>query len=204
MSDVVVAVVTDLFFQARVSSTARAAGRHVIYVRDPAQLDLVGRSALGLVDLDAQTDVIGMIRALKGAVHGPVVAFGPHLDTDKRKAARAAGADRVLAKSKFVTELPRLMDYSSPTGQDDLQTLLQELQTYGRRLEELGRLLQDPTMVRRLYLAPEPHMEAAGVAGEPIILDSADYMPYVAVDVLKARLDRLHRQAGETGAAPSA
>ncbi|MBV9279511.1 MAG: hypothetical protein JOZ41_05480, partial [Chloroflexi bacterium] len=57
-----------------------------------------------------------LIRALKAGASGPLIAFGPHVDAERRKAARAAGADRVLAKSKFVTELPRLMAATSPHG----------------------------------------------------------------------------------------
>jgi CheY-like chemotaxis protein len=107
--DDVVAVVTDLFFQSRIATAARHAQRQVRFVTsEPALLDLHNFAA-ALVDLDARTDVLGMIRALKERAAGPVIAFGPHLDTEKRKAARAAGADRVLAKSKFVTELPALM-----------------------------------------------------------------------------------------------
>jgi DNA-binding response OmpR family regulator len=107
--DEVVAVVTDLFFQSRIAAAARHARREVRFViSDSALLD-VDNFATALVDLDARTDVLGMIRALKERAVGPVIAFGPHLDTEKRKAARAAGADRVLAKSKFVTELPALL-----------------------------------------------------------------------------------------------
>ena len=103
------AVVTDLFFQSRISSAAKASCRQVRYITSPSALPASSRFALALVDLDARLDVMDAIRELKGVTSGPVVAFGPHLDTVKRKAARSAGADRVLAKSKFVTELPRLM-----------------------------------------------------------------------------------------------
>lgn len=112
--DDVVAVVTDLFFQSRVLAAARASSRRVRFVSTADQL----RSfRLALVDLDARAPVPEMIRALKEKGHGPVVAFGPHLDTEKRKQARMAGADRVLAKSKFVTDLPRLMRSVEGTSQ---------------------------------------------------------------------------------------
>jgi hypothetical protein len=107
MNDVV-AVVTDLFFQSRIAAAARAAGRHVHFVASESAMD-GAQGSLALVDLDAAVDVLAMIRSLKAQGSGSVVAFGPHVDTDGRKAARSAGADRVLAKSKFVTELPRLM-----------------------------------------------------------------------------------------------
>jgi CheY-like chemotaxis protein len=105
--DDVVAVVTDLFFQSRINAAARKAGRTVRFVSSPSALESVS-ARLVLVDLDASGDAMEAIRVLSGGA-GRVVAFGPHVDTEGRKAARAAGASRVLAKSKFVTELPRLM-----------------------------------------------------------------------------------------------
>jgi len=107
--DDVVAVVTDLFFQSRIQAAAGVAGRSVRIVTSPDSLESVHDPALVLIDLDAQADVLHLIGALKSGTSCPVVAFGPHLDTAKRKAAREAGADRVLAKSKFVTVLPDLM-----------------------------------------------------------------------------------------------
>jgi CheY-like chemotaxis protein len=107
--DDVVAVVTDLFFQSRIAAAARHAHRQVHFVHSERALLDLDSVDTAMVDLDARTDVLSMIRTLKERTAGPVIAFGPHLDTEKRKAARAAGADRVLAKSKFVTELPVLM-----------------------------------------------------------------------------------------------
>lgn len=111
----VVAVATDLMSQSRISAAARATGNSVRFITTVQGLDTAGPAQLALVDLDAAADIDGLIRLLKDRGL-PVVAFGPHLDTERRKAARAAGADRVLAKSKFVTELPRLME---GTGQDE-------------------------------------------------------------------------------------
>jgi CheY-like chemotaxis protein len=104
--DDVLAVVTDLFFQSRISSAAQRAGRRVRYISLAEQ---VGEFRLALVDLDAGTDVLAAIRRLRATSPSPIVAFGPHVDTDRRKAARASGADRVLAKSKFVTDLPEII-----------------------------------------------------------------------------------------------
>ncbi|HEX8919687.1 MAG TPA: hypothetical protein VF898_14380 [Chloroflexota bacterium] len=73
----------------------------------------VDRPRLVLVDLDARVDIPAIIEALKRETTGQVVAFGPHLDADKLKAARAAGANRVLARSKFVANLPAIL---SPDG----------------------------------------------------------------------------------------
>ncbi len=49
--------------------------------------------------------------AIRDAVaHGvPVVAFGPHMDVESRKRARAAGATRVLINSNLDRDLPRIL-----------------------------------------------------------------------------------------------
>jgi hypothetical protein len=107
--DDVLAVVTDLFFQARISAAVKIAGREVRFITADGPLSPENTFRLALVDLDAGLDVPVMIRRLRAVSQSPVVAFGPHLDTGARKAARAAGADRVLAKSKFVTELPHII-----------------------------------------------------------------------------------------------
>jgi hypothetical protein len=107
--DDVVAVVNDLFFQSRVSSAARASGRTVRFVANEAALEDVGDFRLAVVDLDAGPFVLAAIEQLEQQASGQVIAFGPHVDTELRKAARAAGADRVLAKSKFVTALPHIL-----------------------------------------------------------------------------------------------
>lgn len=105
----VAAVVTDLFFQSRIAAAANAAERRVRFFGPEAAMESLPGIRLYLVDLDAGGDVLGAIRRIKAQSEAEIVAFGPHIDTERRKAARAAGAHRVLAKSKFVTELPVLM-----------------------------------------------------------------------------------------------
>ena len=106
--DEVLAVVTDLFFAGRIRSAALAAGTPLRFVAADGSFAPSARR-MALVDLDASLDVLAAIRALKAGGTETVVAFGPHLDTEARKAARAAGADRVLAKSKFVLDLPHIL-----------------------------------------------------------------------------------------------
>lgn len=107
--DDVVAVVPDLFFQSRISAAARHSGRSVRYLTSERVDREAGGFRLALVDLDAASDIASTIRGLRAAGEGTIVVFGPHVDTEKRKAARAAGADRVLAKSKFVADLPGIL-----------------------------------------------------------------------------------------------
>lgn len=106
--DDVIAVVPDLFFQSRISAAARHLGRTVRYAA-AEQLDSVDGFRLALVDLDSDPDISGTISRLRSVGAGPLIAFGPHVDTQRRKLARMAGADRVLAKSKFVVDLPTIL-----------------------------------------------------------------------------------------------
>jgi hypothetical protein len=199
--DDVVAVVTDLFFQARISAAAKAADRRLTVVGSERKLADVQDYCLALVDLDANLDIIGSIRKLAQRPGGRIVAFGPHLDTETRKAARSAGAQRVLAKSKFVTELPHLMNNRDAAGgtesQNKRDAAIQTVVEYGRRMEELGKLLQDPANVPRIYFAPDPHMEEAEAHGNPVVLDSADYLPFLAVESLRSRINMIREMGTE-------
>lgn len=112
MYDVVV-VISDLFFMSRIASSAQAAQRTVQFLSSMSAVRAVQGFSLALVDLDADLDVPNAVLFLKGLGTGPIIAFGPHVDTDGRKAAREAGADRVLARSKFATELPNLLARST-------------------------------------------------------------------------------------------
>jgi CheY-like chemotaxis protein len=110
----VVAAVADLIFGARIRAAADDAGRTLVFARTPAQLaDAATGASLVLLDLDARwLDAPASIRALRGdrASSGVrIVAFGSHVRTEAIAAAREAGADRVLARSAFVKELPALL-----------------------------------------------------------------------------------------------
>lgn len=112
----VVALVADLIFASRIRGTAQAAGVQATTVRSAAELlqragELQPR--LVLVDLDARAaDPPAVIARLKGDPRTrdiPILAFGSHVQREAIEAARAAGADRVLARSAFVRELPFLL-----------------------------------------------------------------------------------------------
>ena len=110
----IIAAVNDLMFGSRIRSAAQQADVSVVFVRTAA--DLLERAATAdLVLLDLETrwlDAPAVISELKGAAataRVPVVVFGAHVDVDALKAARDAGADRVLARSAFVKLLPELL-----------------------------------------------------------------------------------------------
>jgi len=111
---VVVALERDLFFGVRIQDVARAYGAHLETVEDA---DALGRALecwpeLVLIDLAATTGWEAVVWRAKHSPYIrsiPFVAFGSHVDTGALRAARAAGCDHAWARSRFVTELPRLV-----------------------------------------------------------------------------------------------
>lgn len=104
----VVALVRDLMFSSRISAEARAVGRSIKIVRDPAALAGVGGGVL-LVDLN-QPDALEAAVAWRNQGPGrAVVGFAAHVDHEIIVSARGQGLDRVMPRSQFVAALPGLL-----------------------------------------------------------------------------------------------
>ena len=109
----VVALVTDLMFSTKISSTGAAVNVPVRVVRTADELE--PGAALLLVDLDAE-DAMAAIERCRTMIPAPrIIAFGPHVRADLLAAAREAGADEVLPRSAFVARLPDLLK-NGPSG----------------------------------------------------------------------------------------
>ena len=110
----VVALSADLLFASRIRGAAQAVGAEVELARSGDALLERARSAPPrriLLDLDVRTtDPIALIEALKAdpATRGiEVVAYVSHVREDMIANARAAGADRVLARGAFARDLTK-------------------------------------------------------------------------------------------------
>jgi CheY-like chemotaxis protein len=109
----IVAIVDDLLFGSRIRAATEAAGQRVTFVRHGGSVEdavRVAGASLVIVDLagSGAAEAIRAVRALQGD-RIPIVAFASHVRADLIAEARAAGADRVLARSAFVAELPTLV-----------------------------------------------------------------------------------------------
>src|SRR5437879_5140443 len=100
----------DLIFTSRITGTARDLGLLIKPARSAAALlALLDRQTPITVLLDLQNPglaIADVVAQLKAAGVGCVVAYGSHVDTATLKAAREAGCDVVLPRSKFVEDLP--------------------------------------------------------------------------------------------------
>jgi DNA-binding NarL/FixJ family response regulator len=114
MSGRVLALVTDLLFATKISSTAKSLGAPVDVVRGVVPLRervAAGAASLVIIDLNADaSDTIEAIRAVKAARPAVrTVAYVSHVQTELAAAAREAGADLVLPRSRFTAELPAIL-----------------------------------------------------------------------------------------------
>ena len=96
---------TDLMFLVQLQNMAKKAGLRYVAVRPGAALPA---ARLLVVDLSSRGDVQAAIK--EGVERGMrVVAFGPHMDAEGRRAAKAVGASRVLANSNLSRDLPLVL-----------------------------------------------------------------------------------------------
>lgn len=112
----VLAITADLLFAARVRSTGAAVGADIILARTADELISLAQQRAPrriIIDLDSRKiDVIKLITDLKRdalLATIPILAYVSHVREDMISAARAAGAERVIARGSFVKQLPALL-----------------------------------------------------------------------------------------------
>ena len=111
----VAALVEDLFFSSRIEQAIGHLGIVGLVAGAPSAVEAFVRSEpadVVLVDMDCRrADWEGMLRTLR-EIGGPslnLIAFGPHRDLAVRSRALEAGATSVIANSKLVADLPRIL-----------------------------------------------------------------------------------------------
>lgn len=96
---------TDLMFGVQLQNMARKSGYRFANARPGTALP---HADVLVVDLSTRGDWETAIREVS-ARGVPVIAFGPHMDAEGRKRAKAAGATRVLANSNLARDLPTIL-----------------------------------------------------------------------------------------------
>ena len=112
----------DLIFTSRIVGTARALGLEIKPARNSAALRAAAATlapACILIDLqNPGLNIADLVDNLKAGGKPFLVGYGSHVDTATLKAARDAGCDVVLPRSKFVEDLaeqlPGWMRKSTP------------------------------------------------------------------------------------------
>lgn len=113
----IILLTRDLFFGSKVTSTANSLGlvAKLCGSREQLQSLLTTGEVHGvMLDLSSDLTPADVRSLLPSDVNIRCLAFGPHVDTERLAAAKAAGFDDVLPRSRFSADLPHiLLDYKS-------------------------------------------------------------------------------------------
>lgn len=186
---ILVGLVSDLIFQVKIEAAAASLGYPLRWIERPAAPgagDELGDSsrwlveqlsrwqpALVLVDLSSPEipwrNWLARMKTDPATRRIPVIAYGSHVAAETLQAARSAGADLVVARSRLAAELPELITrYARRVDHAALQTACQgalselarrglELFNHGEYFEahELLELAwnEEPGPARELYRA---------------------------------------------------
>ena len=113
----VLALVDDLFFQAKLVETARKLGVSLKTVSTGAALvgalegtGRIDQPRLVVVDLNARQGALEAIEQLQRSGNPvPVIGFLSHVQTELAERARAAGCKQVMARSSFTMNLSEIL-----------------------------------------------------------------------------------------------
>ena len=126
MSRRVLAAVEDLLFRSKISETASSLGIEAAFPRSPKRLlEALRESPPDLLVLDLNSArfeplaLLQTIRSDEATEDVSTVGFLSHVQKDLAVAAREAGCDRVVARSAFTKDLPRILTGRIPDTIDE-------------------------------------------------------------------------------------
>ena len=110
----VLAVVEDLFFTVKIADAAKRNGMDVQFVKTEtdALAAVEQNPLLVIIDLNAASvDPVDLIKSIKSAEAGKpsIIAFVSHVQGELKQRAHEAGADMVMARSAFSTNLTQIL-----------------------------------------------------------------------------------------------
>lgn len=112
----VVAAVEDLLFRSKISETAEVVGVETAFPRNPKRLiEALRASPPDLLVLDLNSarfeplELLRIVESDSALQDVRTVGFLSHVQGDLALAARESGCDRVMARSAFVENLPRVL-----------------------------------------------------------------------------------------------
>ena len=122
----ILGAVEDLLFKSKISETASQLGIEAAFPRSPKKLhDALKESPPDLLVLDlnsARFEPLTLLREVKSdeATRDiSTVGFLSHVQKDLAVAAREAGCDRIVARSAFTRDLPKILAGDTPDTIDE-------------------------------------------------------------------------------------
>ena len=122
----VLGAVEDLLFKSKISETSSRLGIEAAFPRSPKKLlDALHNSPPDLLVLDlnsARFEPLTLLREVKSdeaTRDVSTVGFLSHVQKDLAVAAREAGCDRIVARSAFTRDLPKILAGDTPDTIDE-------------------------------------------------------------------------------------
>jgi CheY-like chemotaxis protein len=122
----VLGAVEDLLFKSKISETSSQLGIEAAFPRSPGKLlDALRESPPDLLVLDlnsARFEPLTLLREVKSdeaTREISTVGFLSHVQKDLAVAAREAGCDRIVARSAFTRDLPKILAGNTPETIDE-------------------------------------------------------------------------------------
>jgi hypothetical protein len=114
--NVAVVLNRDLMFGSQIRNALRALGLEARFVPDTDRFVAAmaadpERMAIGIIDMNGPIAWDVLKKALAGTANAPpTLAFGPHVDAEGRRAAKAAGVARIVSNGQFHRDAVALID----------------------------------------------------------------------------------------------
>ena len=122
----VLGALEDLLFKSKISETASQLGIEAAFPRSPKKLlDALRESPPDLLVLDLNSarfeplKLLGEVKSDEATRGIPTVGFLSHVQKELAVAAREAGCDRIVARSAFTRDLPRILAGDTPDTIDE-------------------------------------------------------------------------------------
>ena len=107
----------DLLFGSRIRSALAGIGLQAQFVENAGEfvdalLEHRESAAIGIIDMNGPVswDVIGETLSRRDVALPPTLAFGPHVDVESRRAAKAAGITRIVSNGQFHGDMVGLIE----------------------------------------------------------------------------------------------
>ena len=111
----VVAVLDDLFFTVKIMDAAKRAGLEIVFVKEEARVLELARELPTLIIFDLNSKAVNAVKLIQKLKHKAetkhvsLLGYVSHVQVDLKKAAQDAGADMVMPRSAFSTNLPAIL-----------------------------------------------------------------------------------------------
>ena len=122
----VLGALEDLLFKSKISETASQLGIEAAFPRSPEKLlQALHESPPDLLVLDLNSarfeplKLLGEVKSDEATRDVPTVGFLSHVQKDLAVAAREAGCDRIVARSAFTRDLPKILAGDTPDTIDE-------------------------------------------------------------------------------------